>query len=168
MSRATDFTVVMPVYNGEKYIAESLNSVLAQTYPPAQVIVVDDGSSDDTARIVEGYGSQVQLVRQANQGQSAARNRGVSLAKTEWISFSDQDDLWLSHHLEEQARAIEQQPDADLCYAANPALVIPWRCPAQTSFPPCCWTIAPSSPPALLSGEVHCSKWAVGTAPLIQ
>ena len=123
MSAKPTFTAVMPVYNGEKHIIETLGSVLTQTYPPAQIIVVDDESLDNAGKIVRSYGGRVLLVHQKNGGQSAARNHGVSLATTDWIAFVDQDDVWLPNHLEEMAQAIQRRTDADLCYSGRRELV---------------------------------------------
>jgi glycosyltransferase involved in cell wall biosynthesis len=81
--------------------------VLAQGHPPAEIIVIDDGSEDNTRKIVESYGKMVHYAYQENKGVSAARNRGVAEANTEWIAFLDSDDYWLPHHLSNIVSAIK-------------------------------------------------------------
>ena len=110
------FSVIIPVYNGERFIGETIQSVLAQTYQAAEIIIIDDGSSDGTAAVVERYSSQITIsyVRQQNQGPSAARNRGVSLAQGDWIAFLDADDLWYSNKLQIHRDYIMNYPDVAL------------------------------------------------------
>ncbi|MER3414795.1 MAG: hypothetical protein C4297_01085 [Gemmataceae bacterium] len=86
-------STIIPVYNGEKYLAEAIESVLKQTYPPIEVIVVDDGSTDRSAEIADSFGPPVQVVRQENRGESAARNTGIERASGDYIHFLDADDL---------------------------------------------------------------------------
>ena len=97
-----DFTVsaVIPAYNAEQYIRRSIDSVLAQTRPADEIIVVDDGSTDNTAEIVRSYGEKVRLVQKENGGEASARNAGIQSAKCSWISFLDADDFWLPNKLE--------------------------------------------------------------------
>ena len=88
-------SVIMPAYNSEVYIRESIDSVLAQSFTDFELIVVDDGSTDATASIVESYAdNRIRLIRQANQGVSAARNTGIEAARGEFITFLDSDDLY--------------------------------------------------------------------------
>jgi glycosyltransferase involved in cell wall biosynthesis len=110
------FSVIIPVYNGERFIAETIQSVLAQTYKAVEIIVVDDGSSDDTATIVEQYSEQISIcyVRQQNQGPSIARNHGVSLARGDWIAFLDADDVWYANKLQTHRDYIIKNPDVVL------------------------------------------------------
>jgi glycosyltransferase involved in cell wall biosynthesis len=95
-------TVVIPVYNRERFIRGCLESVFRQTYRPIQVIVVNDGSTDNSAGIVREFGHDVTLICQENHGLSAARNAGIALASGEWIALLDPDDLWDSCKLEHQ------------------------------------------------------------------
>ncbi len=102
---------IVPVYNGEDYLSQTLDSILAQTYEPLQVIVVDDGSTDGTPAVAERYGARVQYVRQANAGQAAALNRGLELARGEWAAFLDADDLWEPHKTMQQLELLRAQPE---------------------------------------------------------
>lgn len=93
-------SAVMPAYNAEKYIARAIDSVLGQTRTPDEFIVIDDGSTDDTAGIVKSYGDKIRYVYQENGGESAARNTGIKEATCDWIAFLDSDDEWLEGNLE--------------------------------------------------------------------
>ncbi len=95
-------SVVIPCYNGAKFIRETLDSVLAQTVAPIEVLVVDDGSTDDSAAIAESYALPVRVIRQTNQGESVARNHGIDEARGDWIAFVDADDVWTPNKLERQ------------------------------------------------------------------
>jgi glycosyltransferase involved in cell wall biosynthesis len=97
-------SVIIPCYNGARFLRDTLQSVLVQTLPPLEVIVVDDGSTDDSAAIAESYGPPVRVIRQSNQGESVARNRAISEARGEWVAFLDADDLWLPEKLAAQAK----------------------------------------------------------------
>ncbi|MCZ6674311.1 MAG: glycosyltransferase family A protein [Verrucomicrobia bacterium] len=107
---------IVPVYNGERYLAETLTSIVEQTYSPMEVIVVDDGSTDGTENVVKQFGSAVKLVRQENAGTPTARNTGILHSLGEFIGFLDADDLW---HPEKIARQISQfasQPGLQLSF----------------------------------------------------
>src|SRR5690349_2600271 len=95
-------SVVIPVFDGEAYLAAAIESALAKTYARVEVIVVDDGSTDGSASVAARY--DVRLVRQSNRGVSAACNAGVEAARGELIAFLDADDLWPPERLEIQAR----------------------------------------------------------------
>lgn len=105
MESEDSVAAIIPLYNGERFIEEALESVLAQTVPPAEIVVVDDGSLDDGPRLVNKYESRgVRMISQANAGQSGARNAGVAATTAPWIAFLDQDDLWYDTHLEDLLR----------------------------------------------------------------
>jgi glycosyltransferase involved in cell wall biosynthesis len=109
-------TVVMPVYNGERFLRESLDSVCAQTFQDFEVLCVDDGSTDNSAAVLEQYAERIRVVRQKNSGQSAARNAGVRLAKGQYIAFLDQDDLWYPAKLMHQVAVLDAGPDVVLVH----------------------------------------------------
>jgi glycosyltransferase involved in cell wall biosynthesis len=104
-------SVIIPVYNGAKFIAKTLETILAQTVPATEVIVINDGSPDNSASIVQGFGDAVTLINAQNAGAAASRNFGASKAKGTWLAFCDQDDLWLPTKLEKQLRLANEAPD---------------------------------------------------------
>jgi glycosyltransferase involved in cell wall biosynthesis len=104
-------SVVIPAYNAAEYIGRAIDSVLAQTRRPDEIIVVDDGSTDDTTAVVETYGPPVRLIRQENGGASIARNTGINAATSEWIAFLDSDDEWLPEKLKLQTELLERNPE---------------------------------------------------------
>jgi len=104
----TSFSVVIPAYNREHLIRESLQSVLNQTHAPAQIIVVDDGSKDKTVEIARSLGDKITVIEQENAGPGAARNNGIKHATGDYVAFLDSDDLWLPWALACYASAIEQ------------------------------------------------------------
>jgi glycosyltransferase involved in cell wall biosynthesis len=103
-------SVIIPVYNGEAYLAEAVHSILAQGYEPLEIIVVDDGSTDGSAAIAHAFGQKIQYVYQANQGPAAARNRGLELAQGSVIGFLDADDLWPEGKLSKQLALWQEEP----------------------------------------------------------
>ncbi len=110
-------TCVIPVHDGAAHLAEAIDSVLGQTRPPAEVIVVDDGSTDGTPEVAASYGDRIRYVRQENRGPAAARNRGAGLADGEILTFLDADDIWDEVKLERQSEHFEARPELDLCWA---------------------------------------------------
>lgn len=102
-------SVIIPTYNRAYVIKKSIDSVLSQTYSDFELIIVDDGSTDNTKDIIEAYkDSRIKYVYQENSGACAARNNGVLLAKGEYIAFHDSDDTWLPDKLEKQIQAINE------------------------------------------------------------
>ncbi len=95
-------SVVIPTYNGARYLGSTIDSVLAQTYPRVEILVVDDGSTDHTAEVVQRYGSAVRYLGQTNAGTAAARNTGILAATGDLIALLDHDDLWLPDKLTRQ------------------------------------------------------------------
>jgi glycosyltransferase involved in cell wall biosynthesis len=102
-------SVVIPCFNAERYLGETLESVLAQTYSAIEIIVVDDGSSDDTQKVAQSY--SVRLIRQKNRGVSAARNHGIRQSQGKYILFLDHDDRLLPNAVEIGVGLLEQNPD---------------------------------------------------------
>ncbi len=117
-SRPFRVTAIIPVYNGAALIRRSIESVLRQTRPADELIVVDDGSTDATGRIARDYGARVRCLRQNNRGAAAARNLGAREAASEWIAFLDHDDEWLPEKLQRQMPLLESDRRARLSYSA--------------------------------------------------
>lgn len=105
---AIQVSVIIPAYNGDRYLAEAIDSVLAQTDSNYEIIVVDDGSTDDTARVVRQYGDRLKYFHQKNQGVAASRNLGLAAARGNYIAFLDQDDFFLPHKLATQFALLEE------------------------------------------------------------
>jgi glycosyltransferase involved in cell wall biosynthesis len=105
-------SVVTPCYNGARYLADTLRSAVGQSRPPLEVIVVDDGSTDDSAAIAESFGPPVRVIRQENRGESAARNRALAEARGTHVLFLDADDLIEPRALAHLAAAVEGRPGA--------------------------------------------------------
>lgn len=104
-------SVVIPVYNGEKYLAEAIESALGQDYPQVEVVVVDDGSTDSSGQIASGYGDSISFLSQERGGNGAARNFGVSKSQGELLSFLDADDRWHPTKLERECAALATRPE---------------------------------------------------------
>lgn len=110
-------SVIIPTYNRARYLPEAVGSVLAQTRPPCEIIIVDDGSTDNTGELAKGFPKVVRYIRQQNSGPAAARNRGLREANGDWIAFLDSDDLWVSEKLEVQSRFLHENPTVDFVFA---------------------------------------------------
>ncbi len=108
---------IVPVFNGERYLAEALESILNQSYRPLEIVVADDGSSDNTVAVVARYGTRVRYLWQPNSGPAAARNLGLSTALGEFVAFLDADDLWHPEKLERQMARFAARPELDVCVA---------------------------------------------------
>jgi len=108
------FSIIIPLYNKSLYIKRAIDSVMGQTFPDYEVIVVNDGSTDGGEKIVEGYGDRVKFILQKNQGVSEARNRGIQEAQYPWIAFLDADDFWQPVYLETILRGIEKFPTSGI------------------------------------------------------
>lgn len=118
-------SVIIPVYNCEKYLSQAIESVIAQTYQPLEIIVIDDGSTDASAEIVKGFGSAVQYCSQVNSGTAAARNRGIELAKGDFFAFLDADDLWVEDKLTLQMAAFINNPNLDVVFGQVEQFISP-------------------------------------------
>ena len=117
--RVPSVSAIIPAHNAELFLRDALDSVLAQTFPVAECLVVDDGSSDATPAIAQRYGDPVRLIQQENRGVSAARNRGAAESRGDLIAFLDADDRWLAERIERGVRALEEQPDAEAVVCAT-------------------------------------------------
>ena len=104
-------TCVIPTYNGERFLGAAIRSALGQTHTNLEVIVVDDGSTDGTPEVVQGFGNRVKYVYQDNAGPAAARNRGIAEAAGEFLSFLDADDLWVAEKLSKQLARFRARPE---------------------------------------------------------
>jgi glycosyltransferase involved in cell wall biosynthesis len=123
-------SVVVPVYNGERYLALALQSIFEQDYYPLEVVVVDDGSVDDSADIVRAF-KEVRYICQANQGVSVARNTGIAASLGEFIAFLDQDDVWTPNKLSVQIGYHLKHPEVGYTIARQQFFLEP-----GTSLPP--------------------------------
>ena len=106
---------IIPCYNAERFLGEAIESVIAQTLRPAEIIVIDDGSTDGSAAVAARYADRVEYLRQDNAGPAAARNRGVELTHGNYVAFLDADDLWHAEKLERQAARFAARPELEAC-----------------------------------------------------
>ena len=138
-------SVILPVYNGERYLAEAIQSVLAQTTPVDELVVVDDGSTDGSAAIVQAFvatsvastSPRVVYHHQPNANTGAARNTGIRLAKGDLLAFIDADDHWSPDKVERQLAALNSDPEAEAVFGhaqqfVSPALDDEARAPAES------------------------------------
>jgi glycosyltransferase involved in cell wall biosynthesis len=109
-------SVVIPVYNGARYLSECIDSVCGQTLPATEIIVVDDGSEDDTPKVVADWTDRVRYERISHGGPARARNYGVRMAATDVLAFIDSDDIWLSRKLELQVAALSREEDPAMVF----------------------------------------------------
>jgi glycosyltransferase involved in cell wall biosynthesis len=121
-------SVVLPTYNRADYLEEALESVLAQTFADFEVVVVDDGSTDDTPARLARYGERIRVIRQENRGVGAARNRGIEAARGRYVAFIDNDDLWHPRKLEVQHAFMASHPgfvgcSVPFCFSTEPGRV---------------------------------------------
>ena len=115
-------SVIIPAYNRAGIICETIENVLQQTYANLELIIVDDGSTDDTQSVLKSYGSRIQWVSQKNAGPAAARNRGIRMAKGEIIAFQDSDDAWHPTKIERQVSLLQRAGDSVSCCLCNTTL----------------------------------------------
>jgi glycosyltransferase involved in cell wall biosynthesis len=112
-------SVVIPVYNGERYLADTIESALGQTYQQLECIVVDDGSTDGTPGVCAAFGDRIRYIRKENGGVSTARNRGIAEAGGELIAFLDADDIWIAYKIEKQAAIFEADEEIGFVYSGS-------------------------------------------------
>lgn len=109
-------SVIIPAYNAAAYVAEAVDSVLAQDYPHVEVIVVNDGSKDNTLDVLRGYGDRIRVVDQANAGPPRARNAGLAAVRGEFVAFLDADDIWLPTKLSAQVAHLRAHADVSTVF----------------------------------------------------
>jgi glycosyltransferase involved in cell wall biosynthesis len=114
-SKNPEVSIIIPTYNRGWILKEAIDSVLSQGFSDFELIVVDDGSTDDTREILDSYDRDIIVVRQLNQGVSAARNRGIAGSRAQLVAFLDSDDLWLPQKLTRQVAFFQSNPDAMIC-----------------------------------------------------
>lgn len=106
---------IVPVFNGARFVGEAIDSILRQSWPDLEVVVVDDGSTDATPDVLAGYGTRIRSLRQDNAGPAAARNLGLEESRGEFVAFLDADDIWVDDKLASQIALLRERPDVDLC-----------------------------------------------------
>ncbi len=126
-------TAIIPTYNRASVLHSSIESVLGQTYKGIEVIVIDDGSTDETASVLDRFGARIHVLRQRNGGPAAARNLGIRSAKGELVGFLDSDDLWLPKKVERQVALLEKLDSTVSCCVCNAEMHFADR-PVTTSF----------------------------------
>ncbi len=129
----TRISVIVPTYNRADLIAETLNSILKQSHKPAEIVVIDDGSSDNTEAVVRRYGSAIRYVYIENSGGCRARNVGVDVTSSPWIAFCDSDDLWDPRKLELQIKLSTANPDVEYSFT-NFRTVVDGQWSSETKF----------------------------------
>ena len=144
--QADTISVIVPVYNGAAFLADTLRAVAAQTHPQVELILVDDESTDDSITVAETTGVPFKLLRQRNAGVSRARNNGLAAATGDFVCFLDQDDIWYPDHLARQLRVFDDHPGTDAVVSpyqhwypgptgyGTPAQIFPTR-PTQETDP---------------------------------
>jgi glycosyltransferase involved in cell wall biosynthesis len=142
VERDTSVSAVVCTYNRAPEVCDAVASILAQRRPAAQVIVVDDGSTDGTADALARYGAAIELLRQPNQGASAARNTGIRAARSRWVAFLDSDDRWLDSHLADLLAIVESDPRLVWAYSTRMVEMAPGL------------AAVPEHPPGILAGLV--------------
>jgi glycosyltransferase involved in cell wall biosynthesis len=165
----TRVSAIVPVHNGERYLGEALDSILAQTAPVAEILVVDDGSTDGSADVARGYGDAVRYLRQPNQGAGVARNTGAAAALGTHLAFLDADDLWTPDKTRAQLEVLLKDPDCDAVFGQVRQFHSPELPEAQAGLRPPNELVAGYHPGAMLVRReafervgLFESRWAVG------
>lgn len=125
MSGKSFISVIIPLFNCEKYIGEAIKSVIEQTYTDYEIIVVDDGSNDRSAEIAKGFGSKIKLFERPHEGAAAAKNFGIKESKGELLAFLDSDDIWTKDKLYLQAKEFADDKDLDMCFGRYESFISP-------------------------------------------
>jgi len=109
-------SVIITTYNRADMVSEALESILSQYEPPDEILIVDDGSTDDTIKKLQVYKKKIILITQKNAGISSSRNKGIKTAKYDWLAFLDSDDLWKPQKLMRQKEELTKHPENKICY----------------------------------------------------
>lgn len=112
-----EISVAIPVYNRADYLKETLDSVLNQTHPPAEVVVVDDGSTDRTPEVLTNYGKRIKSIRIENSGPGIARKTAAEATTCPWLAFCDSDDIWLPDHLQRRVSLLAKHPEVNFSFS---------------------------------------------------
>ena len=112
-----EISVAIPTYNCPNYLKETLDSILNQTYPASEIVVVDDGSTDHTPEVLASYGNRIKSLRIDNGGPSMARKAASEATTSPWLAFCDHDDLWLPNHLERRVALLKKYPDVNFTFS---------------------------------------------------
>ena len=110
----TTVSVIIPLYNARDVIGKTIESVLAQTWRDYELIIIDDGSTDESSKVIEHFGSRIRYIRQENSGVAAARNRGIAESAGVYVALLDHDDLWHPMKLEKQVHLLEDRPEVGM------------------------------------------------------
>ncbi len=157
-------SVIIPTFNRAGWLSESIDSVLHQTHPSVELIVVDDGSTDHTPDVVQAFGDRLTYLQQPNRGVSAARNVGVAASRGTWVAFLDSDDLWQPSKVAAQVAVFQARPYIQVCYTdeiwiRHGVRVNPKRIHQKYSG----WLFEPSLPRCIISPSsvmMHRELWA--------
>jgi glycosyltransferase involved in cell wall biosynthesis len=125
---STGVSVIIPVYNGERYLPEAIASVRRQSLAPIEIVIVDDGSTDDTVALAETLGTDIRLVRQAHSGVTISRNRGIRASRGDLIAFLDCDDVWMDDKLATQVSILQEHADIQVALGYTRRM---WTPPAR-------------------------------------
>ncbi len=109
-------SVAIPTYNRADYLQETLEAILAQTYPATEIVVVDDGSTDNTPEVLARFGQRIKSLRISNSGCTVARKTAVEASTCPWLAFCDSDDVWLPHHLQRRMALLAKYPEANFSF----------------------------------------------------
>lgn len=131
MKNSATFSVIVPVYNCQDFIAQTIESILMQTYPAFEIIAVNDGSTDNSLQLLEQFAEKITIIDKPNGGVSSARNAGIVKATGDWIAFLDGDDVWMPQKLELTHQAIQANPQSVVVYSE----FSPWKANNDGHFP---------------------------------
>lgn len=117
MPKLPDVSVIIPVYNQEKYVKECVDSVIEQNYDKLEIILVDDGSTDNTSKILQSYGDKIKYIKQENQGPAASVNNGIKISQGSLVCWLGSDDAYMPNKIEHQVNLLLKEPSIDIVYS---------------------------------------------------